>query len=171
MRALPDGAVTIRLAEPDDLLALAKVHRTCWVETYRDLLPDSWFARHDEEWFVNLRRRWAETARPGTTEWVASTDEGLVGFAMSGPSFASETRPAPARELELYAIYVLSAWQGKRVGKALLDAAVGDAPCEVWVARDNPRAHAFYRRNGLVVDGAELVDPGLDDLPEVRMVR
>jgi hypothetical protein len=30
----------------------------------------------------------------------------------------------------------------------LLDAAVGSAPAFLWVAVDNPRAHAFYARNG-----------------------
>lgn len=40
------------------------------------------------------------------------------------------------------------------------------------MADDNPRAHAFYKRNGLNRDGAQQVQPFLgEELLEVRLVR
>jgi hypothetical protein len=40
------------------------------------------------------------------------------------------------------------------------------------VAKDNPRAHRFYTRNGFTLDGAEQVVPFLgEELLEVRFVR
>jgi RimJ/RimL family protein N-acetyltransferase len=40
------------------------------------------------------------------------------------------------------------------------------------VAVDNPRAHAFYRRNGFALDGAKRDFAMLGtDVPVVRMVR
>ena len=42
-------------------------------------------------------------------------------------------------------------------GQMLLDAALGDAGAYLWIAEDNPRAFAFYRRNGFVPDGATAV--------------
>jgi GNAT superfamily N-acetyltransferase len=165
------GVATIRETGPDDLDEVAAVHHQAWLETYRGLLPESWFAEHDEAWFRELRQYWAENPRPGRRQWVAEAGGSVVGFASSGPSRSPDLRPAAVRALELYAIYVLAAHHGTGVGRALLSAAVGEAPAEVWVARDNPRAREFYGRHGFVADGAEVSDPGLCDLVEIRMVR
>lgn len=48
---------------------------------------------------------------------------------------------------------------------------MGDGPAQLWVARDNPRAYAFYRRNGFRPDGAEQVMPEAEGFVEVRLVR
>lgn len=40
-----------------------------------------------------------------------------------------------------------------------------------WTAEDNPRARAFYARNGFTPDGARKVEPSWEDLAEVRLVR
>jgi GNAT superfamily N-acetyltransferase len=165
------GVVTIRESGPGDLDAVAAVHHQAWLETYRGLLPEGWFAEHNEGWFRELRRHRAENPRPGRREWVADADGSVVGLASSGPSRSPDLRPAAVRVLELYAIYVLAAHHGTGVGRGLLTAAVGEAPAEVWVARDNPRARAFYGRHGFVADGTEVSDPDLCDLVEIRMVR
>jgi ribosomal protein S18 acetylase RimI-like enzyme len=39
------------------------------------------------------------------------------------------------------------------------------------VAEDNPRAQAFYRRNGFVFTGARDTIEDWEGLPEVRMAR
>jgi RimJ/RimL family protein N-acetyltransferase len=39
------------------------------------------------------------------------------------------------------------------------------------VFRDNPRARAFYQRNGFVPDGATCTEERFPDLVEIRMVR
>jgi len=41
----------------------------------------------------------------------------------------------------------------------------------LWVARQNPRATAFYARNGFALDGAEQVDPHAPSITDARMVR
>jgi hypothetical protein len=56
------------------------------------------------------------------------------------------------------------------VGQQLFDRTVGDRGCFLWVARDNPRAIAFYARNGFARDGAEQHEP-MFDIPIIRMVR
>jgi RimJ/RimL family protein N-acetyltransferase len=43
-------------------------------------------------------------------------------------------------------------------------------PAYLWALDDNPRAHAFYRRNGFELDGAEQFDE-LWQVTEVRFVR
>ena len=98
--------------------------------------------------------------------WVAEVDGEIVGWANTSTGRDAD-RP---RDLELEGIYVLDAHHGTGVGQALLDAAVGDRPAYLWVLADNPRARAFYRRNGFEPDGTEKVDEEWD-VTEVRLVR
>jgi GNAT superfamily N-acetyltransferase len=72
----------------------------------------------------------------------------------------------------LPSIYVVASHYGSGAGQRLLDAALGDLPAFLWVADDNPRARAFYARNGFVPDGTTKVGPvaGTPVL-EVRLVR
>ena len=72
--------------------------------------------------------------------------------------------------LELYAIYARQAWHGSGVGQSLLDASIGDLACSVWVLEVNPRARAFYARNGFEPDGTREYDDRLGAW-EVRLVR
>jgi len=53
----------------------------------------------------------------------------------------------------------------------LLDAALGDQPALLWVAEQNPRAIAFYQRNGFSFDGQVLDDPTAPLITDLRMVR
>lgn len=80
---------------------------------------------------------------------VAEVDSSIVGFATSGPP----RHHRPAREWELASLYTLSSVHGRGVGAALLAAAVGTRPTEVWLAAENARATAFYRKHGFVEDG------------------
>lgn len=83
---------------------------------------------------------------------------------MSGPPLDAADGPR-----QLYVLYVYAAFHGSGVGTALLDAVIDpDAPASLWVADPNPRAQAFYRRQGFASDGAAKVDDGVR---EIRMVR
>ncbi len=70
----------------------------------------------------------------------------VVGFAIAGPAQEAGVDAG----FQLYAINVRQAYYGTGLGQKLLDQAVGDRGCFLWVARDNPRAIAFYLRNGFV---------------------
>ena len=98
--------------------------------------------------------------------WVAVVDDEIVGFACTSRGH----EPGAPRELQLEAIYVLEGHHGTGVSQALVDAAIGDLPAYLWALDDNPRAHAFYRRNGFELDGGEQFDE-LWQVTEVRFVR
>jgi ribosomal protein S18 acetylase RimI-like enzyme len=66
---------------------------------------------------------------------------------------------------------VTRAAHGTGIGQALLDEVLGEEPAMLWVAKENPRAIAFYRRNGFELDGAEEVDPSMPSITHARMVR
>jgi GNAT superfamily N-acetyltransferase len=95
---------------------------------------------------------------------VASYEGMLIGIAMSGPTLAD------ADGLQkLYLLYAYAAFHGSGVGTALLNAVIAPtASAELWVADPNPRAQAFYRKNGFVADGSVKTEDGLRS---VRMVR
>jgi GNAT superfamily N-acetyltransferase len=157
---------SLRLAHPADAEAGARVHLECWREAYRGLIAAEKLEPllADSESWVAIWRRQLAAAVP---RWLAETTHGeLVGFASAGPDRMAESLLG----LELYAIYVRAAWHGKGVGQALLDAAIGDLACSVWVLEVNPRARAFYARNGFQPDGTREYDDLLGAW-EVRLVR
>lgn len=106
-----------------------------------------------------------DRVRLGRAVHVATVDGVVVGFSATRPS---DDGPRP---LQLVVLYLLAAHHGSGLGQRLLDAAVGSEPAFLWVAEANPRAQAFYSRNGFVLDGARAVEPDWENLAEVRMIR
>lgn len=150
-----------------DVDAVANLHVSTWRETYSGLIPQSFFAKD----VVEYRRRWWSSTIADTEAdqvfRVAEIDGQLVGFAGAG---VAVKEPAP-RPLELYMIYLAKAAHGSGIGQQLLDGVLPPVPAFLWVARDNPRARAFYVKNGFVADGTEFTDPRTPDFVEMRMVR
>ncbi|GAB2694391.1 ribosomal protein S18 acetylase RimI-like enzyme [Microbacterium marinum] len=160
-------ALTIRTPSSADATALADLHVQTWRETYTHLLPEGYF---DEAFIRGRHEMWARLtgdAREDLTVRLAEVDGVLVGLAMSGPPQGDD----PPRDRQLYFIYVAASAHGTGAGQALLEAVLGDAPALLWVAKQNPRAIAFYRRNGFAFDGVEQLDPGAPAITDLRMVR
>ncbi len=161
---------TLRAPVPADAEEIAALHVSTWQETYTELLPEGFF---DEAHIEGRRRMWSrmlDAPRENVTIRVAEEEDGrIIGFAMSGPSVDTES-PA-VRDRQLYMLYLVAAAHGGGAGQALLDGVLGDGPAQLWVAKENPRAIAFYRRNGFELDGLEMSDPGAPKLTDARMVR
>ncbi len=158
-------ALTVRPADVRDADAIAAVHVQAWREAYAHLLPAEFLAALD----VDARAaRWRGIiAEPDVDVLVATVDDTVAGWASAGPG-----RGERPRDRELEGIYVLAEHHGSGAGQALLDAAIGPAPAFLWVADGNPRAEAFYRRNGFERDGTVKHEPiGPHGLDAVRMVR
>lgn len=161
--------VLIREPRPADVEALAALHISTWRETYAHALPADFFT---DQVLQQRRELWTRiTAGPlsDRTAAVAEIDGTLVGFAFSGPPPVDET-DAP-RPLQLFMLYLAAAHHGCGAGQALLDAVLGDRPAHLWVMKDNPRAQAFYRRNGFELDGVEQTDPSVSTFLDARMLR
>ncbi|MGN6197938.1 N-acetyltransferase family protein [Humibacter sp.] len=163
------ASLRIRRATAEDALGIARVHVRSWRESYGHVFS----AFLLDGLNVQARaERWRRILTAGAEVWVAEvrarTGERIVGWASAGASRDADG-PAP---LELNGIYVLRDHYGTGAGQQLLDAALGDAPAYLWVLADNPRAQAFYRRNGFLPDGTSKVDTfGGEPANEVRMVR
>ena len=165
--------VSLRPMVLQDAPGVGAMHHQAWVDTYGAMLPEGYFST----WTVcDAVSRWqqllaAPTPR-GATRLVAADDGKICGFVAAGPSRELPGRPTGARPTELWGIYLAAEHLGTGLGQQLLDAVLApEQPAELWVFRDNPRARAFYLRNGFVPDGATCTDERFPDLPEIRMVR
>ncbi|UZD61850.1 GNAT family N-acetyltransferase [Brevibacterium sp. JSBI002] len=177
----------VRPPEPADAAAMARVHVDTWLETYRGIMPDELLDAPD---LIDRRRQmWtqilAEAAPSKFTCAVAESDGEIVGIAMAGPPENTEsaeddidaggehgsTRAARPEDRHLYVLYAYRSMHGTGVGQDLLDAVIDPSvTTALWVADPNPRAQAFYSKNGFVADGTVKTDD-YDGVREVRMVR
>ncbi len=172
MQAFAVATTDFAVAVPsrDDAEELASVQVRAWREAYGELLPERFY---DDAARESLQVMWSgrlSEEAVGDRVRVARRGERIVGFVVRGPAAEHQGHP-PVRDEQLYALYVLASCYGHGVGQALLDQALGARPAQLWVARDNVRARRFYEKNGFTADGTEQVDPDLDELVEIRMVR
>jgi 2-phospho-L-lactate guanylyltransferase len=156
--------IVVRQPRVADVPTIARVHVQSWREAYRGLFSD---AILDDPGFVERRERFwtnvlADDDGPRRAA-VALIDGDIVGLALSGPS---ETADA---ERQLYCLYLLAAHQGTGAAAALLEAVVSAQDDVIlWVADPNPRAQAFYRKQGFAPDGPAKIEM---DVREIRMRR
>jgi GNAT superfamily N-acetyltransferase len=158
------GEIVVREAELADIAGMAAVHVQSWKETYRGLAPDEMLDSPGmRERREHLWTRVLTDPQPHRKHALAEHDGQIVGIALAGPP---EAQDAP-REWQLYVLYLLAAHQGTGAGQQLLDAVIGSRPAYLWVADPNPRAQAFYHRNGFSPDGRTEAKT----VPGIRMVR
>lgn len=158
----------LRQATPDDADAVVRFHTLAHEQTYAHLLSDEFFAgrRASIPERVEARKPYLATDDPRI---IALAPDGvIVGLADAGPG-RDDDGPT---ETELYTIFSLTHTHGSGLGAALLNAAVGAGPAYLWVLDNNPRALAFYLKQGFIPDGSRnLLPASWEHLPELRMVR
>jgi GNAT superfamily N-acetyltransferase len=147
--------ILVRRATPADAQSVAAVEVASWQAAYRGLMPDAFLdglseAEKAASWRGNLLKHGASGRK---RLLVAIGDAGVVGLVRVGPD-------GDAGEVGLvYLLYVLPAYWGHGVGKALMSAAMdelrdlGMSEAVLWVLRDNQRAHRFYERLGWCRNG------------------
>lgn len=161
---------TIREPQRADAPTIADLHVATWKEAYAHLLPAEYFS---DDYVEKRHRMWHHVLsepRDDMTIRLAEVDGEAVGFAWTGPGEGREGEEPP-RDRLLYALYVRASEYGTGVGQALLDEVLGSESAMLWVAKENPRATAFYRRNGFRFDGVEQTDPHAPLITDARMVR
>jgi GNAT superfamily N-acetyltransferase len=140
------AAFAIRRAGPDDLFAAAVLFE----RVANQAMP--WLARETQDAAAFL------AAAADETVWVAAAEGRLVGLAA-----------LYAPDSFLHMLFVDAAWQGRGVGRALLDtvAAAAAGPLSLKVQHRNAAARRFYARSGFVEAGRG----GPDAAPWLRLVR
>src|SRR5581483_6168546 len=156
----------VRVATPEDSLAVERARVHGWRTAYRHVFPvDDLDAMpiDGDRWRSRLH-----VPPPGWTTFVCERGEQVVGFASVGPSRDEDGLG------ELYAIYVEPAEWSSGAGRALMSAAEEQLASEydaalLWVLEENPRARQFYERAGWAPDGARKAEERFGvRAPEVR---
>jgi ribosomal protein S18 acetylase RimI-like enzyme len=172
MTALP---LSIHLAGPDDAAAVGAFGERSFRETFG---PDNRSEDMDAYCAATyaLERQRAELAAPERVTLLAEVDGVLAGYAQlrEGPAPASVTGPDP---IELLRFYVDRRWHGHGVAPALMQQTVAHARARgrgtlflaVW--ERNPRAIAFYRKQGFREVGSQPFQLGRDVQTDRVMMR
>ena len=160
----------IREARPKDAAAIARVHVDTWRTTYAGILPAEFLAGLE---YANSEAVWCAAMaadRLGTSLLLVETAESeVVGFACGGP----EREGNPLYRGEIFAIYVLQAYQRQGAGRRLFSAAArrlqkaGFDAFLLWVLKDNLPARRFYEALGGAYLDEKTITIGGTDLIEV----
>ena len=139
----------IRQAKFEDAAAIAKVHFDCWQTTYQGLLPQEYIAKRTYEKRLKNWQQRLDTnnkAEVNYFTYVAEVAGEIVGFTDGGLNRGNST----VYKGEIYALYILKAYQRKGIGRILVLAIasqlsqLGLTSAIVWVLEGNP-AVQFYQ--------------------------
>jgi ribosomal protein S18 acetylase RimI-like enzyme len=149
----------LRLAEPEDAMAVARVHVRSWKAAYRTLLPDDYLDQLRPE--DRARKYDFSNTDPLRPQTIVAVEEGLIqGFATTAPS----REPELPEHGELCALYVDPEYWRRGIGLSLVVAACaslverGFREAFLWVLEGNVRAERFYQANGWACDGQRRTD-------------
>jgi GNAT superfamily N-acetyltransferase len=149
----------LRLAEPADALAVARVHVRSWQVAYRTLVPDEFLDKlRPEERASRYDFATRDPQKPRTI--LAMEENAVLGFATTSPSRDTDL---PVHG-ELCALYVDPELWGRGIGAALIAAArarlieSGFRNALLWMLAGNSRAERFYGIDGWKPDGVRRTD-------------
>ncbi len=133
----------------DEINGKGYVHYKSWQETYPGLVDAAYLEQLTLEKCTAISHRWTDNII------VAKDGENVVGFVAYG---ACRDKTLPAHG-EVFAIYVLAEYQGRKIGYKLMNAAITKLSdykkIAVWVLKENESAIHFYERYGFHFDGTE----------------
>jgi ribosomal protein S18 acetylase RimI-like enzyme len=184
----------VRVANPDDVMDIARIQLTTWRVAYRRILPKHVLDQLDVEW---LAERWREAIvsppsarhrvlvaveQSGAPQAATGPSAYLVGFSASGP--ADGTALAPDEDhsalgdgvVAVTELLVEPRWGRRGHGSRLLAACVehwrsdGFGAAVAWTFRDDVASVRFLTSTGWGADGAaRALD--VDDLlvPQIRL--
>lgn len=161
--------MNIRTILPDDdRLKLSGIYEMSWRWAYRGIVPQALL----DTLPVGRWQSFFDT--PGVYTLVAEDSGVYAGTASVGPSRFSEYEGSG----EVISLYLLPEYTGRGIGRALLEAALGELETMgfdevfLWVLEGNARARAFYERVGFIHSGEILEDEiGGRPLRELRYVK
>ena len=146
----------IRLARPEDAIAVAEIHVRAWQEAYRNLLPAEYLdGLRAEDRAARYDFGSRDPIHPSTL--VAVDGDAICGFATVGRATQGDAPDCG----ELCALYVSPERWGGGIGVALVRAArdrmllLGHQKAVLWVLLGNTGAERFYRRDGWTCDGLQ----------------
>ena len=159
--------ITFRHATIDDARGIALVHVDTWRTTYAGIVPDEFlrnlsYDRRERQW-----QSFYAKPEPRSHLWIALDGDKIIGFSSGG-----HEQNAEEHEGEVYAIYLLSSYHGRGIGKELFQRSFahlrvdGFTSVIVWALADNPTCN-FYRKMGGLEYSEKMEDIGGVSLKEI----
>ncbi|MEY3240781.1 MAG: hypothetical protein RIR11_2219 [Bacteroidota bacterium] len=150
-----DQIITLKRVLPADVLDLQQIGKTTFTETFAWCNTSVNMLFYLESGF-NTEKLLSQINHPDSEFYFAISDTDIVGYLKVNLAGA-QTELQDAMSLEIERIYVLKAFQGKKVGQMLFDKALQIAQSYsktyLWLGvwEENTKAIAFYKKNGFVV--------------------
>jgi len=143
------GFIIKQMQTNDETDGKAYVHYKSWREAYTGLIDEEYLDSVTEEKCKKIAYRWPDNIL------VAKEGDKVIGFAGYG-TYRDDSLTDCG---EVFSIYVLADYYGKRVGFELMNAVFEKlnkySKIAVWVLKGNERAIKFYERYGFRFDGTE----------------
>ncbi len=170
-----NAVVSIRRATVTDAAALAAFGAKTFADTFGAFHSASDLALHLAETF-GVPQQTAELTDPAMVTLFVEIDGALAGFTQVYAGAVPEwvTGPAP---MEIKRFYIDTPWHGQGVAQRLITAAYAAARERraetIWLGvwEQNPRAIAFYRRQGFTPVGAYTFMVGTDATTDLLFAR
>lgn len=156
-----------------DLTALQNIGRQTFFETFAASNTEQNMKQYLEEGFSEEKLS-KEMADPNSKFFFAKLEEEIIGYLKLNLG-DSQTELKDSKSLEIERIYVLNAFHGKKVGQILYEKALEVAQETnsdyVWLGvwEENPRAIAFYKKNGFVEFDKHIFRLGDDEQTDIMM--
>lgn len=164
--------VKVRDSVPDDVYGIREVQRDTWYETYPNKeegitfedITGKFEKDSTPEGIRKIEEKKVRYSDKNRHTWVAVAREKIIGFCAAEKGENNNG---------LLSVYVLPTFQGKGIGKMLINKVFGwlgmDKDILVNVARYNQKAIGFYQKFGFRKTGNTLIDEA-SNLPSGKVI-
>ena len=167
------SSIEIKLVELADVIALQKISRDTFFETFAQVNSPENMKKYLEE-NLSEEKLIEELSNPASTFYFALDQEKIIGYLKVNLAGA-QTDLNDSNALEIERIYVSKEYHGKNIGQMLYEKAISIAKemsaSYVWLGvwEENPRAISFYKKNGFVEFDKHIFILGDDKQTDIMM--
>ncbi len=165
--------IQIKKASIDDINQLQQIGKQTFFETFSAGNSEENMKTYLEDSF-SIKKLTDELTDKNTEFYFALMDNNVIGYLKLNFG-ASQTELKDDKALEIERIYVLKEFHGQKVGQLLYEKAIQIAKqtnaAYVWLGvwEENPRAIAFYKKNGFVAFDKHIFVLGDDEQTDIMM--
>ena len=162
---MEDKIIIKKMESDEEILGKAYVHFKAWQETYPGIVDPDFLSEQTLEKCEEIAYKYLDNIL------VAKDNDKVVGFVSYGKYRNSDLEDTG----EVPAIYLLSEYQGRGIGKRMMEEALKHLEeykqVALWVLKENRKAIGFYESCGFHPDGHEETIIFGSPIIEARMIR
>ncbi|WP_447637737.1 N-acetyltransferase family protein [Flavobacterium microcysteis] len=165
--------ILLRKVTLNDIDQLQKIGRQTFFDTFAESNTEENMKEYLDNRF-STEKLHSELSSPNSEFYFALEEDTVIGYLKLNFG-ESQTELKDDKALEIERIYVLKEFHGKKVGQLLYDKAIQVANQTkadyVWLGvwEENPRAIAFYKKNGFVEFDKHIFRLGDDEQTDIMM--